>query len=670
MTATPGRVVHLGLVLGAASLPALCFPDAIGRASAMWLLAEGARPYWVPAEALLLYGIVPLVVLSAIVLFLAPGMLLALTTGRGRSTPVWLLSAVPFSLGAAFLVAEVARAFLTARASGWLMFGALGLSTVTAFLFSRRRELPWPGATLRDWFPVGSAVIGMLLLYLMLVPKLLWESFNGDGAHAFAISRLLLNSPWPFFPESAGPVAAFPGTTSMLFAFPNAWFIQLFGPLESAIRLPFLLYTPLVVLGVQALAEEGDRPLATRTQLAIWAGVLPFVLAMAFSASYSPYHADIALPGVQDTLLVVCVLGFLHAMVRREWAWAAGFGLLSYISLPNGLLLMGFWLLAELVVMRPRPWSVAARGALLLVACMVAAASFAVVLHWTGQTPPGGEYGLARTIADVLRIDLTQWRRVVYLLVGGAVFPVGTLLLWRKQDQVSRRVTLMVLAYFLFFFVQTRFSLHHLVPAMILPLVVAARLRPIEQPASTRYHLAWLMAALVAAVLSLPSSFAITTAERRVGMTVTQQVGSYDASDPAVFEASSLLGEAFPADWDADVPATAYGGSALTWLYYADEGAVTPHTAYLLSRRDAMTDEPTAAAPFAVDSAFRLDILNAPAYAAHQALRPATDTHAPIYVVPRASLFGLGGPHTIDLARLLDRVARRIGVRGQVEEQP
>ncbi|MDX2260720.1 MAG: hypothetical protein SFU84_03375 [Gemmatimonadales bacterium] len=670
MTTTPRHVLRLSASLVAASLPAVLLSGAVARAGAMWALAEGAQPYWVPSEGLLLYGLVPVALLSAVVLFLAPGLLLALAAGRATTVAIWLLSAVPFSLLSAIVVLALSRSMLPAMAHGilpgLLMLGCIGVSAVIAKFAIDRRSRPWPFTQRDDGFPLALAGVGVTLLYLVLAPKFLWENFNGDGAHAFEISRLLLRQPWPFFPERAGVVATFPGTTSMLFAFPNAWFIRLFGPIEAAVRLPFLLYLPLLALGIQALAEEGGRRLERSTVGAIWLGLMAFVFAMAFSASYSPYHADIALPAVQDTLLLVVTLGFLHAMVRREWVWAASFGLLMYVSLPSGLLLMGFWLLAELAVVRPRPWRAATFVAITLAGCMVAAGVFVAGLGWSGQPLPGGEYGLSRTIADVLRIDPTNWRRAVYVLVGGAIFPVCMLFAWRRQDEVARRVTAVVLGYFLFFSVQARFSLHHMVPAMLLPLVVAVRLRPESPAAALRYRWMWQGTAVAALLLSLPESFAISTSARRLGMAVAQQVGSYEASDPSVFEAADLLGERFPADWDPAVPTRAFGGSALPWLHYAVEGPPGPTTNYVLSRAD--SSRSGAMPPSAASDAFRLDVLDEGLHQEFLGMRPPANTDAWIYRVPRSSLFGSGGPNTVDLAKLLRRLASRVGLRASGTE--
>ncbi len=103
------------------------------------------------------------------------------------------------------------------------------------------------------------------------------------------------------------------------------------------------------------MAERG-RP-ATRglLVLAVWLGLVVYTLAMAFSATYSPYIADLAMPAPRETLLMVCFLGFVRAMVRREYAWVAGFGVLTYRALPSGILLMMLWLFAEIVLVRPIP---------------------------------------------------------------------------------------------------------------------------------------------------------------------------------------------------------------------------------------------------------------------------------------------------------------------------
>lgn len=642
------QVVRWTVAFLVVAAPVVLWPEALARAAALWPLAGDTAWPWPAGHGVTVLA-VPLVALSAATLFLAPGLLLALLTRRATSAATWVLTATPIALGVAAIVvaARPGRVGISTAAISLLLIAVTG---GLASLVAARAALPWPLPDRRAARPLVAAGAVILLATLGLGPKLLWESFNGDGAHAFEASRLLLTRPWPFFPAMAGDVAGFPGPTSMLFIWPNAWFLGVFGTVDAAVRLPFVIYLPLLVLALQSLAEERGRPLGGRTQVALWLGMIPLVLAMAYSASYEPYQADLALPGVQDLLLLVVVVGFFHAMVRREFGWALVFALLSQFSLPNGLVLMGFWLIAEIFVTRPVPTRALLAGGGAVVLSVVAAALLPALVTAMGHPAPGGEYGLARAIGDVLRIDPFHWRRMAWWLVGGAIFPVITLAWWRRQDDVARRLTVVACAYFLFFHVQARVALHHFVPAMILPLVVAARLRPAEGDARRRHLRWWLLGTAVATVLAAPRSPHIATVTRTVGMSVARQVGDYRDSDPAVFRAASLLSELFPPSWAATVPAEAYGGSPLAWMRYASD-TISPRTAYLLVPTGGGTTPGGEVVAETADA--RLLVLDRATLAAHRALRPRTDTRAPVFAVPRTTLFGPGGPRTVDL---LDRL--------------
>ena len=121
----------------------------------------------------------------------------------------------------------------------------------------------------------------------------------------------------------------------MLFAFPTSWFIRLFGEFEVSARLPYLLFLIAVFGGIQALIAYGQKRSLSLTELAlICLGLTAYTFAVAFSATYNPYTADIALPATQDTLLLVCFLGFLLAFLQDERNWAILFLLLTLFSLP------------------------------------------------------------------------------------------------------------------------------------------------------------------------------------------------------------------------------------------------------------------------------------------------------------------------------------------------
>lgn len=615
--------LRLGAACLVGGLPAVVWPGAIADAAAAGV--TGASD-----PALLAYVATPLVVLSAAILFLAPGLILSRCSPVVATAPIWMLRALPIALLVNAVIITLARALPVGWSVGTWSLVFIVLATIATTMLDRCRPSTSTVGDGHDALTAGSVAVAIVIGMVVLAPKVLWESFNGDGAHAFEASRLLLSQPWPFFPVDAGAIAAFPGPTSVLFAWPNAWFLMLFGPVDAAARIPFLIYVPLLVVGIQAVAEEGGRRLEGASRAVLWLGIVPFVLAMAYSASYEPYHADLALPGVQDLLLLVCLLGFIHAMIRRDVAWILVFALLCHLSLPNGLVLIGFWLVAEVLVMRPLPWRALATGAMAVAVCLMASMALPAIVAATGAPVPGDEYGIGRAITDLLRVNPTEWQRLVWVLVGAGIVPAFLLLAWRRLDDVSRRVALLTAAYFLFFHVQARVSLHHFAPAMVLPLIVALRVAPAD-PARRRVHLSlWAAGAVVAIVLAAPRSFAIDTSTRDVGRTISQQAGSYHDGDPDVFRAAERLSAVFLPAWDARVPDEGYGASPLALIRYAASGAVTDSTTYLL----------TADSLVIVDSV-RDETL--------RRLRPRTDTRAPILQVPRATLYGPGGPGTVDL---------------------
>jgi len=66
------------IVFVAAWIPAVARSDAVGKAAALFPLADSAHPYFVPAHAWTLYLWTPVVVMSACLLFLSPGLFLSL----------------------------------------------------------------------------------------------------------------------------------------------------------------------------------------------------------------------------------------------------------------------------------------------------------------------------------------------------------------------------------------------------------------------------------------------------------------------------------------------------------------------------------------------------------------------------------------------------------------
>jgi hypothetical protein len=665
-TATPRRVLALAGILMVLSLPALVLPGAVGDAAAIYGTIDGAHPYRSAlSSAGLVFVLFPLVTFAATVLFLSPGLLLAIALGRTRHVAEWIVSGLLLSIVSLGTMTSVVHAIggpapaIRGRAYALVVAGVAILAALVAVASTRRTTRAWPTAGTRDRFMLLGAVGVPALLCVVLAPKLLWESFNGDGAHAYESSRLLLHQAVPFFPESSGAITGFPGITSMLFAFPNAWYLHLFGEVEAAVRVPFLLYLGVLWCAVVVVAEHAvdrvGRGPARGVHAAIWVSILAYAFAMAYSATYSPYNADIALPATQDTLLVISFLAAIHAHVRREWGWFALCTALTYVSLPSGLVLVAMWLLGGLVATRPWQWRPVLTGFAVLFGCMVAGALVPRILEASGAPPPGGEYGLAGILRYFAFLQFTDWRRFMYVAVASGIAPFVVLFFWRRHDAVSRALVITTALYFLFIFVQGYISLHHLVPAMILPVIVAARGSE-AQSSGMRVTPVWVAVGAIAVLLSLPRSFAIHTTGREVGRTIFANTGDYRNLDPRAFHASTLLAQLFPYDWDPAVP-TVYGGSPLVWNHYARRHGDSSGAKYVL-QWDSLP-APPGFRLVARDNVAALWVGDEAVWTTHRALTPPTHPGSAVYVVDRGTLFRSvprgNGPAVVSVIGLLER---------------
>ncbi len=676
-TVTPARFLRLAVTIVLLSLPGVLLHGVVAQAAALHPVVDGTHRYFVPAHSGLVYFLVPLAVGSAGVLFLAPGLFLALAWGRAPSVASWLLTALAISLLLVSAVAGLATAIAGGPVTG-LDFGLLCLaltiaSAAIAGWRTRRVQLPWPINNGVARFTFTLAALVPIALLIALGPKFLWESFNGDGAHAFESSRLLVRHALPFWPAQAGGVAGFPGITSMLFAFPNGWYLRLFGELEASVRFPFLLYLTVLCAAVLAVVEHERPPLSRGIVIAVWLSLLAFAFAMMYSATYDPYTADIALPATQDTLLVVCFLGWVHALLRREWGWLALFTALTFTASPNGLLLLGFAVLATAVAIRPRPWASVARAGMLLFACLLGGWLVPRLLAALGAPPPGAEHGALGLLRHFAYLQFTDWTRVAMVIVACGIVPAIALFQWRRLDAGARLLTLTTAGLFLFFFVLAHSSLHHFAPAMVLPLAVAGRLWSGDGPGAAGWRRAWQCGAALALVLSLPPSFGLQDGRRAVSETISETVGDYARSDPAVLRASQLLHALFPYDGEPSVPDSSYGGSPLVWNHYAQHGVITARTNFVLARSDQPL--PAGMRVLAADRAAVLYIRSDSAWQAQRALHPPTPAGSRVYAIDRGILFHRPwplqrGPHIFDTAAILARfgidvtpILARLGVK-------
>jgi hypothetical protein len=624
----------------------------------------------VPAHAAVLYLRAPLAAISAAVFCLSPGLLLAYALRRGRTIGQWLLSGLALSVIALSVLTALVQTLLGAPLVGHsfsaVVGGAALLALSVALARARVRAAPpWPFDEPFAEINAAALLVAPALVVALLAPKFFWESFNGDGAHAFETLRLLLVRPLPFWGREAGDIASFPGVTSMLFAYPGSWFVRLFGAVDASARLPIVLYLPAVASGIGELArvgrQDGLRPVQWLT---IWLGLAAFVLAMAFSATYNPYAADIALPATQDTLLMACFFAFVLAFIEREPTWMVLWGVLTYLSLPSGLILLVLWLCGAWLLMRPRPWPLIKTAIVTIALCVVGSAILSRLLTVFGLPAPGGEYGAVGILRYFAFLQLTDWQRLLYVAVPCGVLPALSTIAWKWQDDVTRALSFVTWAYFLFFFVQATNALHHFVPAMVIPFAVFWRIVAMSPAKAKPLTSMAAIGALAGIALSLPRSAAPHLEGQSVGETVSERIGGYERSDAEEFRHSTLLNALFPYDWDPSVPASNYGGSPLVWNRYArHDGVATAKTNYLLQRSGGAL--PAGWSEVARDSGAVLLVRDSMVWAGHRGLRPDSNPGSRVLAVPRWVLFRSiphqNGPRTIDVAATLERLGFDVG---------
>ncbi len=442
-------------------------------------------------------------------------------------------------------------------------------------------------------------------------------------------------------------VASYPGMKTLLTRFPTSWFIRLFGEYEASARIPYLLFLVGLYGGLLDLAQLGkDRPLQPAARWLLWLGFGGYTLAMAYSAAYNPYHADLALPGAEDTLLVALLLGFAAAFLRGETAWVVLWTILAFATSPAGLVGIGALLAAFLLTARPLPVRQATATVAALAGCLALEPVAARLLPLLGLPGPGIEHRIGGLAGRLVRLRWDAWHRFAFFIVPAGIVPAVSLLGWRAQDRIARAFTLAAVGYFAFFYLQARTSLHYYVPAMLLPLAVLWRYDLTSRPIGRRALPGLVVAgALLALGLSWPSAPAPQIAARLVGMAVEDRLGGYERHEPAVFRHAELLHALFPRSGAADVPGRSYGGSALEWLYYAHRPpAERAGTAINYVLQPADQAPPPGARRAATDGGAALYVLDESVLARHLALRPAAPQGSRLYLIPRHELFGRRGP--------------------------
>lgn len=647
-------------------IPAFIGSDSILNVSDLYPLENGSY-YFDYLHFFRLYLWTPIVVISACLLFISPGLLLTMGTNTVKNAGHWFLLAICVSILFNSITISIVELFLEIHLIGTTFAIFIGLITFICFVFILIRiyqgqNIYHPLKNDGSKATLLSSLVFTYILLIFLCPKLYWENFNGDGAHAFESSRLLLQQIVPFWEKSAGVVSNFPGINSLLFTFPNSWFMRFFGETEASIRLPYIIYIIALHCGLIAIInQERRKPLCLIDIWMIWLGLSIYTVIMAYSATYNPYNADIALPGTQDTLLMVCFVGFILSFFKRQKFWLFYFQLLTLISAPAGLMLIGLWIICVILIWRPIPKQILFLTIGYFILCKILMIMFPILLNVFNLPTPGEEHGLIGMLKKYHFIQFGDYKRVAYLLFPSGIIPAIYLFYWKKHDNLSKTLTALIFIYFLSFYLMRYYSHHYFVPVMILPLIVFWRSVNIKNQKFNRYrYIAVGLAGITALLISIPENLTIHTTARLIGESIDDRIGGYDKMNPASFRRShKILEKLFPLSIDPRVPEESYGGSPLQWYYYANRKKGNKFTVnYIMKLTDQVS--PTNGEIIACEDGVEILCLNEEVWKKHQSLKPPSPADSPIYRIDRNTLFPgrdkVRKSDSIDFLNILNRL--------------
>jgi hypothetical protein len=567
-------ILSLGTVL--AWLPALLGLGVVGHVSEMYKLALKTHPYIQISHAGLLYVITPIVIISSFFLFLSPGAILVLAMGQARRLLELVVFAFATSTALLVVLGTGIKLLLKTPLSLPVVLSLwIGTSAIAWFLLVFRSHkgaaLSWPVVEWPDFrrvlWMLGATYIGVVAL----IPKIFWENFNLDGIEAFEFGRSLTNHVLPYWEIQDGIFGFY--HNFVIFAYPNHWFITLFGPFEAAARLPYVFYVVILFAALTLLIELGSsRRLSAIEEGVIWLGLVLYSVVQVFNTNYEPFFSDIGETAAPDTLLMVLFISACYALFAGRSKWFLLFAVMTYLAGPGGLLLLIALAVVIAVHRSPeRPRQLKILGGVIL-ACVVIG-----VIHQLFYNPLvlGGvndQFSAKNMLRRLFPPNLTEFVRFNAILFPSGILPALFMLtVKRKSDSLAWALAGCTLLYFGVIYLQAWTSLHQFTPVMVLPLVIFWRRYLSFSSRAQRWLLPAVAATtILAMIVSLPRHFQVNQAVREFGHATEYKVGDYNTAYEQAVRGGSSLYALLPRNYRLEYPEQPWGTDPNSWIYYAN----------------------------------------------------------------------------------------------------
>jgi hypothetical protein len=450
--------------------------------------------------------------------------------------------------------------WLTSAALAWMLL---------AFRFARGATLPYPLSQRSDVRRLLWILVASFLSIIALVPKLFWENFNLDGIEAFEFGRSLATRLLPHWEIQDGVFGFY--HNFLLFAYPNHWFITLFGPVEAAARLPFLLYL-IVLFAVVILLIEwmSARRLSGVEEAMVWLGLALYGLVQAYNTNYEPFFADIAEMAATDTLWVTCFLCACYALWTNRSGWFWIFAMMTYTASPGGLLLLAALAAVTFLCRSPERLQQLKTLARVIVVCLLIGLSYEILYNPLIADHVNNQFSTKNMLRRLYPPTLTEFIRFNALLFPSGILPALSLLALRRRDHVCWVIGGVTVIYFAAIYSQAWTSLHQFTPVMILPLIVFWRTYLDASPVTQKWLLPSVaLTTIVSLYLSLPRHFQINLATREFGQATLYKVGEYERFYESALRGGASLASLLPVDYRMQYPEQPWGADPASWIYYA-----------------------------------------------------------------------------------------------------
>lgn len=563
----------LGMLLS--WLPAFLGWNVVGRVSEMYDLATRPHPYIQLSHAGLLYVITPLVVISSFALFLSPGAIVILALGEARRLLEWVVLAFGAStillviLGTGVKLIFGIPLSLPVLLSIWM--GTAVLASLVVIFRSRKASISWPTV---DWLDVRRILWMLGATYLgvvTLLPKIFWENFNVDGIEAFEFGRSLTNHVLPYWEIQNGIFGLY--QNFVIFAYPNHWFISIFGPFEAAVRLPLVFFVVMLFAGLTLLIELGSkRALSVFEEGVLWLGLALFTVVQVYNTNYEPFFSDMAETAAPDILLMVFFVSACYMLFTGRLKWCLIFALMTYLAGPGGLLLL--IALAGVILLYKSPdrgRQLKTLGAAILV-CLVIGLLYQLIYNPVILGGVKDQFSTRNMLRRLFPPTLTEFVRFNAFIFPSGILPaLSFLALRRKSDSLAWIMAGCTLLYFGVIYIQVWSALHQFTPVMVLPLVVFWR-QYLSSPLRLQRWLVPAVAAMtiLALFLSLPRHFQINQSVRQFGQATEYKVGSYDKAYEEEVRSGNALYALLPENYRLQYPEQPWGTDPPSWIYYAN----------------------------------------------------------------------------------------------------